>query len=138
MVKIEYAKELSEELGEMISTEFEKYANENDVSCNYNPYTFVAKDGDKVIGLITGHAFYNEVKIENFIVLEEYRDKHIGSQLIEIVEEHHCNKGYTYMDVNTHGFQAPDFYKKHGFQVDFIREDKENPKLNKYFLVKYF
>ena len=29
-------------------------------------------------------------------------------------------------------------YKKCGFEVEFIRENKENPKLTKYFLVKYF
>lgn len=31
-----------------------------------------------------------------------------------------------------------EFYKKCGFEVEFIRENKENPNLTKYFLVKYF
>ena len=31
-----------------------------------------------------------------------------------------------------------EFYKKCGFKVEFVRENKKNPKLNKYFLVKYF
>jgi ribosomal protein S18 acetylase RimI-like enzyme len=37
--------------------------------------------------------------------------------------------------VTTYEFQAPLFYQKLGFRVEYIREDKE-PKLNKYFLVK--
>ena len=37
--------------------------------------------------------------------------------------------------LTTFGFQAPEFYKKLGFQVEFIREDKD-PKLTKYFLAK--
>lgn len=42
------------------------------------------------------------------------------------------------MNLTTYGFQAPELYRKFGFKVEFIRENKENPKLNKYFLVKYF
>jgi len=34
--------------------------------------------------------------------------------------------------------QAPEFYKKCGFNVEFIRKNKDNPKLDKYYLVKYF
>ena len=33
------------------------------------------------------------------------------------------------------GFQAPEFYKKLGYEIELVREDKE-PKLSKYFLAK--
>ena len=42
------------------------------------------------------------------------------------------------MNVTTYQFQAPEFYKKCGFKLEFIRENKENSKLSKYFFVKYF
>lgn len=42
------------------------------------------------------------------------------------------------MNLSTYGFQAPEFYKKCGFTLEFIREDKKNPKLTKYFFVKFF
>jgi len=35
----------------------------------------------------------------------------------------------------TFGFQAPEFYKKLGYEIEFIRENRD-PKLNKYFLKK--
>jgi len=35
-------------------------------------------------------------------------------------------------------FKQQNFIKKCGFKVEFVRENKENPKLTKYFLVKYF
>ena len=35
-------------------------------------------------------------------------------------------------------FRLQSFIKKCGFEVEFVRENKKNPKLNKYFLVKYF
>ena len=45
------------------------------------------------------------------------------------------NAGYDKITLTTFGFQAPEFYKKLGYIVEFIREDK-NPKLCKYFLSK--
>ena len=47
-------------------------------------------------------------------------------------------KGFENINLTTYGFQAPEFYKKCGFEVEFIRKNKENPKLDKYYLVKYF
>ena len=44
-------------------------------------------------------------------------------------------KGYEKITLTTFGFQAPEFYKKLGYKVEFIREDR-NPKLRKYFLAK--
>lgn len=35
-------------------------------------------------------------------------------------------------------FRHQSFIKKCGFEVEFIRKNKENPKLDKYYLVKYF
>ena len=85
-----------------------------------------------------GHSYYKEVYIDDLIVLEEYRNKHIGTKLIETVENYFKNKGFENINLTTYKFQAPEFYEKCGFKIDFIRENKENPKLNKYYLVKYF
>lgn len=57
---------------------------------------------------------------------------------METVENYYKNKGYENINLTTYGFQALEFYKKCGFKVEFIRKSKENPKLNKYYLVKYF
>ena len=72
-----------------------------------------------------------------FFSTEEYRNKHIGSKLVEEVEKYFENKGFENINLTTYEFQAPEFYKKCGFEVEFIRENKQNKKLNKYFLVKY-
>lgn len=138
MIDIEYKENLEEELYEMVDNEFNKYAEKNEVNCNYTPFNFVAKEDDKVIGIITGHSYYKEVHIGDLIVLEEHRNKHIGMKLVETVENYFKDKDFENMNLSTYKFQAPEFYKKCGFKVDFIRENKENEKLNKYFLVKYF
>ena len=138
MLNIEYKENLDEEFYKIIDTEFNKYANKNGVTCDYQPFNFIAKEDDKVIGIITGHSYYKEVHIGDLIIFEEYRNKHIGTQLVNTVENYYKNKGFENINLTTYAFQAPEFYKKCGFEVEFIRENKENSKLTKYFLVKYF
>ena len=138
MLNIEYKENLDEEFYKIIDTEFNKYADKNGVSCDYRPFNFIAKEDNKVVGIITGHSYYKEVHIGDIIIFEEYRNKHIGTKLIETVEKYYKNKEFENINLTTYNFQAPEFYKKCGFQVEFIRENKENSKLNKYYLVKYF
>ncbi len=138
MLDIEYIENAAKELYELMDNEFSKFAIKNGVICNYKSFNFVAKENDKIVGIIMGHSYYKEIYIENLIVLEEYRNKHIGTKLIETVENYFKNKGFENINLTTYNFQAPEFYKKCGFKIDFIRENKENPKLNKYYLVKYF
>ena len=87
---------------------------------------------------ITGNSYYKEVHISDLIILDEYRNNHIGSKLVQTVEDYFKGKGFENINLTTYGFQAPEFYKKCGFNIEFIRKNKENPKLDKYYLVKYF
>lgn len=138
MLNIEYAEKLNEELYKLIDKEFNKYAIKNNVECNYTPFNFIAKDNEKIIGVLTGHTYYKEVHIGDLIILEQYRNKHIGKRLMQEVETYYKSKKFQNINLTTYAFQAPEFYKKCGFEVEFIRENKEEPKLTKYFLVKYF
>lgn len=138
MIEVEYKENLDEGIYEIIDEEFNKFATKNGIICNYKSFAFVAKEKSKIIGIITGNSYYKEVHISDLIVLEQYRNKHIGSKLMETVENYYKNKGYENINLTTYGFQALEFYKKCGFKVEFIRKSKENPKLNKYYLVKYF
>ena len=138
MIDIEHIDRIEDKYYITINEEFNKFASENGVECNYVPYTFIAKENDEILGFVTGHSYYKEVYIADLIVFEEHRNKHIGSKLMQAVEEHFKDKGFEYMNLTTYSFQAPEFYKKCGFKVDFVRESKLNSKLNKYYMVKYF
>lgn len=138
MIDIEYIDRIEDKYYITINEEFNKFASENGVECNYVPYTFIAKENDEILGFITGHSYYKEVYIADLIVFEENRNKHIGSKLMQAVEEHFKDKGFEKMNLTTYSFQAPEFYKKCGFKVDFVRESKLNSKLNKCYMVKYF
>ena len=138
MINIEYKETVDEELGELINTGFNEFADKNNVVCNYSPFCFIAKENNEVVGIITGHSYYKEVHIGDLIVLEQHRKKNIGRQLINAVENYHKGKGLRQITLTTYSFQAPEFYKKCGFVMEFVREDIEDQKLNKYFFIKWF
>ena len=135
-MQIRRVEEENEKIGEFIGDGFTNYANQNGVDLNFDDYCFVAEGEDgKILGVITGRAYYNEVHIGDLIIAEGSRRSGLGSKLVHAVEEAFSGKGYEKITLTTFGFQAPEFYKKLGFQVEFIREDKY-PKLTKYFLAK--
>lgn len=138
MLHIEYCENLDDDISGLIDTEFDKFADKNGVICDYTHFCFIAKEDNRVIGVIKGHSYYNEVHISELVVLEQYRKKHIGTKLVEAVEKYCADSGFESITLSTYGFQAPEFYKKCGFEVEFIRENKKNPKLTKYFLIKFF
>ena len=139
MINIEFIEDgLSEDFYVKIGEEFDKYALKHGLVCDFTPFAFLAKEDDKIIGAITGNAYYEEVHVADLLVLEEYRNKHIGSKLLETVYDHFKDKGYEHINLTTYRFQAPEFYKKYGYEVEFIRKNKKDPKLDKFYLVKYF
>lgn len=122
-------------IGEFIGKEFADYAVQNGVELNYDDFCFVEEENGKILGAITGRAYYDEVHVVDLIVDPGYRRSGLGSRLVATVEEAYRNKGYAKITLTTFGFQAPEFYKKLGYQIEFVRESKD-PKLSKYFLSK--
>ncbi len=122
-------------IGEFIGKEFADYAVQNGVELNYDDFCFVEEEDGKILGAITGRAYYDEVHVVDLIVDPGCRRSGLGSRLVATVEEAYKNKGYAQITLTTFGFQAPEFYKKLGYQIEFVRESKD-PKLSKYFLSK--
>ncbi len=137
MLKIECRKDF-----EKIDKEADKllsiYDTENDVEYNFKRFSFVAKENDQIIGYLTGFSYYSEITINNLIVLKKYRGRGVGTKLIKYVENFFKDKGFNNINLVTNEFQAPKFYENCGFELEFVRENKENPKLTKYFYIKYF
>ena len=132
---IKRVEEVDDKIGGFINVEFSQYGIQNEVELNYEEFCFVAEDEGKILGVITGRAYYNEVHIGDLIVSSDCRKSGIGSKLVRAVEDAYKGKGYDKITLTTFGFQAPEFYKKLGYELEFVREDK-NPKLSKYFLAK--
>ena len=120
-----------------IEAEQVKYEEQNIISCNYTPFCFVAKNDDTIVGAISGATFFAEIYIDELVVKEAYRGKGIGTELIDTVLEYYKDYGFNNINCCTNEFQAPGFYEKCGFELEFVRKNKANPKLSKYFYIKY-
>ena len=127
--------EIDDKIGEFLDYAFEDYASKCDVDLNFEEYCFAAKEDGKIIGVITGRAYYNEVHIGDLIIDEKYRRLQIGTKLVKAVEDTYSGREYTKITLTTFGFQAPEFYKKLGYELEYVRKD-EDPKLCKYFYIK--
>ena len=126
----------TERIDDFINEAFTDYALVNEVALNFEEYCFIAEDDEgRVIGSITGRAYYNEVHIGDLIIDKDHRRLNLGSKLVKTVEEAYKGKGYDKITLTTFGFQAPEFYKKLGYILEYVREDKD-PKLCKYFYCK--
>lgn len=126
------------ELKRVMEAEHEKYEARQGVACNYAPFAFAAKENDEIVGAVTGFTCYAEVYIDDLVVMEQHRGKDIGTRLLKAVEERFKDSGFSNINLCTSEFQAPQFYEKCGFELEFVRKNQTNPKLNKYFYVKYF
>ena len=80
------------------------------------------EDGRKSAGL-TGETFGNWLCIKFLFVSEPLRGKGIGSELLELAEREAKRRGCKYAFVDTFSFQAPAFYKKHGYREVFTLEE---------------
>ena len=68
--------------------------------------------------------------------MEEYRKSGVGSMLVKAVEEAFKDDNREQINLTTYGFQALEFYKKLGYEVEYVRKNKDE-NLTKYFLIKY-
>ncbi len=135
-IKIESVDPCEETMCNWIDRSFDAFAEQNGVACNYTPFAFAAKQNGTVIGVIKGHSFYREVHVSDLIVAQDFRGQGIGKRLMTAVEEHFRGKGFDNINLTTYRFQAPDFYQKCGFTLEYIRENPACPALAKYFFVK--
>ena len=129
--------ESTAQIGAFIEAEQERYEAENQIVCEYAPFCFSARIGGEIAGAVSGASFFSEIYLDELVVRKEYRGKGIGRALLKAVEQHFEGQGFENINCCTNGFQSPDFYTKCGFELEFVRENKKDPKLNKYYFVKY-
>ncbi|MDR2681704.1 MAG: GNAT family N-acetyltransferase [Holosporaceae bacterium] len=95
-------------------------------------------DISEIVGLLTAYTVFAEIYIDEIWIDSKYRQKGFGRLLLSEIEKQFEGKGFWNISLCTSEYQAPEFYRKCGFELEFIRKNHQHPKLTKYFFVKYF
>ncbi|KAB0476691.1 GNAT family N-acetyltransferase [Vibrio chagasii] len=83
---------------------------------------YAMEEGVKVGGVIAD-LWGNWLLIKFLWVDDSMRDKQVGSQLLQHLEEYAQSQGCTSSLVDTLSFQAKPFYEKHGYQCQMVLEN---------------
>ena len=137
-MKIEFKSDLDKNEWDFIDNQLEQYGSKFGVRVNYHNFNFISKENDEIVGVLNGRFSYDEGKIVKLVVSENHRGEGIGKSLMIDAEKYLRSQNLRFVTVSTYEFQAPEFYKKLGFNVEFVRDNKEIPSMREYFLIKYF
>ena len=102
----------------------------------YEDVSFILKnDLGEIIGGITANTFWHHMHIDFLWVDKSVRGKGYGHELLKRMETLALDKECRFIFLDTFSFQAPEFYKRNGYEVFGTLED--HPKgFNNYFLHK--
>ena len=71
----------------------------------------------EIVGGVLGEVYWEWLYIDLLWVIDELRGLGYGHRLLTFAEEEARGRGAKNAYLDTFSFQAPDFYKQHGYQV---------------------
>lgn len=74
------------------------------------------EDGEIAGGLL-GYTFWDWLAIDTLWLDETVRDQGLGTQLLQAAEREAIDRGISRALVDTMDWQAPDFYRRHGYEL---------------------
>ncbi len=95
----------------------------------------IKNDSGEVIAGAAARTFGDWLLLNTLWVSEETRGHELGSQILKKMEQAAKKRGCIKCLLDTLNFQAMPFYKKHGYEVQWVQQGY--PKMGcKYFMVK--
>ena len=102
----------------------------------HTPINIVEYDeGGNLIGGILGGTYWGWMYVDILWVHKDHRKKGIGSRLLQEAESEALCRGCHHVHLDTMSWQAPGFYKKHGYEVIGVLPDIPSGN-KKYLLMK--
>ena len=139
MVEIKLIDQISSDVEEKMLTDIIKYEANHGIDVNYKRFCLTCADEhNEIIGVLNAYTVFAEIYIDDLWIDFKSRRKGFGKKLIYELEEHFKDKGFNNINLVTSAFQAPEFYIKCGYELELTRNNPINPKLTKFFFVKYF
>jgi ribosomal protein S18 acetylase RimI-like enzyme len=138
-MKIKITDGIPQEIEDRIPNDWKEYDEANGIDSNYRRFSLIiGDDNGNNFGYLTAYTIFAEIYINEMWIDSKYRKKGLGRLLLSELEKHFEEKGFWNINLCTSEYQAPEFYKKCGFELEFVRKNHQHPKLTKYFFVKYF
>jgi len=138
MITINFSNEISSDLEKAMSDDLSEYEKSFGIDVNHEKFSLTVNVEEQTIGVLNAFTAYAEIYIEDLWVDKRHRGKGYGKQLIESLIKKFEGSGFNNINLCTSRFQAPGFYEKCGFKLEFIRENHQNPELSKLFFVRFF
>lgn len=136
---IEFVDKLSSVEEDKMTKDLIAYESAHEIDVNYKKFSVVLRDGNgNVFAVLNAFTAFAEIYVDDIWVDTAHRGKGFGKKLLQELESHFKGKGFNNINLVTSAFQAPGFYEKCGFQAEFVRVNKKNPKLTKTFFIKFF
>lgn len=73
--------------------------------------------GDEIVGGVIGVVHWNWLYVDLMWLREDLRGRGDGHRLLALLEEEARQHGATQVYLDTFSFQAPEFYRRHGYRV---------------------
>jgi GNAT superfamily N-acetyltransferase len=103
---------------------------------NFQRLCFVLQGPDQeIVGGVLGETYWDWFYLDLLWVKEDLRGCGYGHRLLSMAEDEARQRGAKNAYLDTFSFQAPDFYKQHGYQVFGELQDFP-PGYQRYFLRK--
>ena len=114
-----YDDKLIEKVEEAFPTFFSKNSIFNDFKQNAFTKYFIYMEKSNIIGVVNYYDLYERFELSYIEVIKEYRNKKIGSLLMEFLINKGLEKGIDNitLEVNINNKYAIDLYKKYNFEI---------------------
>ena len=89
------------------------------------PYILTVNIDEMHVGSLYAYLYWDWMEIEYVIIEKAYQRQSVGKFLMQKAEEYARTQGCNHIHLSTFSFQAPEFYKKLGYEV--FGEQKDFP-----------
>jgi GNAT superfamily N-acetyltransferase len=108
----------------LVQDQLNEYNMEQTGMRDYRPLAvFLRDDSGQIVGGLTGFTWGGTLKIEVLWVRTDRRGHGYGARMLAMAEDEARRRGCRQAVLDTHSFQAPEFYPRQGYALCGVADD---------------